>query len=170
MDDFRNQPEFDRGHNAPARDFVFSQRAMDGSFALPNMSAQNKMLNETKWNALEKYCQDQIIAHPGSQAWIITIPLYRTVHGPRAGKQTIRMIGENGVWVPLAFSKSLLLLPSGEQSPAKIESWIMPNDPPPADAQLDEYRQSVDLIETLAGLEMWGKLPEPLQGKLEAAK
>ena len=73
LSDYRNSG-FDRGHLAPADDFVRSPEAIDATFVLSNMVPQTPSLNRGRWRALESEVQS--LATRSQTVWIFTGPIF----------------------------------------------------------------------------------------------
>jgi len=56
---------FDRGHLAPASDFRSFQNKENETFSFANAAPQNKILNRTTWEQLEKYERKLAVEHNG---------------------------------------------------------------------------------------------------------
>eukprot|EP00804_Cyclotella_cryptica_P003967 CCRYP_013897-RA/>CCRYP_013897-RA protein AED:0.14 eAED:0.14 QI:0/-1/0/1/-1/1/1/0/415 len=68
---------YDRGHLAPAADFVTSDAEMGDTFCLTNVSPQNARLNRGMWLRLEDFVRSVVMEHENdSDTWVITGPLW----------------------------------------------------------------------------------------------
>jgi endonuclease G len=139
---------------------------MDSTFCLSLVTLQNRELNEVFWNKIERHVQ--LLIQPGDRAWILTSPAFFNT----AGGEIVRVhtAGDDRLWIPTHFIKSVLLLKKGQEEPESLVTWLVPNDRPAADAKEDDFRCSVDFAERRRGLDFWPLLPEPLQSKLEAVE
>ncbi|XP_012385122.2 endonuclease G, mitochondrial-like isoform X2 [Dasypus novemcinctus] len=65
---------FDRGHLAAAANHRWSQKAMDDTFYLSNVSPQVPHLNQNAWNHLEKYSRS--LTRTYQNVYVCTGPLF----------------------------------------------------------------------------------------------
>lgn len=70
--------KYDRGHLAPAGDFVFDKEAMSDSFLLSNMVPQVPSNNRGIWRVLEDYARDLAAVH--KDTYIITGTIFSVPH------------------------------------------------------------------------------------------
>ncbi|XP_018614447.2 endonuclease G, mitochondrial [Scleropages formosus] len=143
------QSGFDRGHLAAAANHKWSQKAMDDTFYLSNISPQNPHLNQNAWNNLEKYCRS--LTRQYRNVFVCTGPLYL----PRQeldGKTYVKyqVVGKNSVAVPTHFFKVVILeTPKGE---VELRSYVMPNMPVDEKIPLERFLVPVESIERASGL------------------
>ncbi|KAM6954187.1 endonuclease G, mitochondrial [Aplochiton taeniatus] len=141
---------FDRGHLAAAANHKWSQKAMDDTFYLSNVSPQNPNLNQNAWNNLEKYCRS--LTKQYLNVFVCTGPLYL----PRQeadGKLYVRyqVLGRNQVAVPTHFFKVLILeRPAG--GGVELRSYVMPNCPVDEKLPLERFLVPIESIERASGL------------------
>lgn len=138
----------DRGHMAPAADFVYDSKVMSESFFLDNMMPQSQPLNRGAWKLLEEKTRD-LVAH--GDVYAITGTIYEGEY---------KTIG-NKVGVPTHIYK-VIIQPSKE----RMVAFLFPNekvDP----KQLAKYIVSVADLETKAGVDFSPAIPENLKA-LEA--
>ena len=154
LDDYRGSG-YDRGHMAPAADFVRSEEAMSTSFLLSNMAPQTISLNRGRWAQLEAAARELASE---CDVWIFTGPIF-------IGGNPIEEIGENGVDVPTHFYKVILCVHEDDSKEAFAS--IMPNITG-LQPGLENYSTSVDNVEELTGLDFWGEAPASDQEDLEA--
>jgi DNA/RNA endonuclease G (NUC1) len=89
---------FDRGHNAPAADFVRSREPMSETFLLSNMSPQAQYLNRRIWERLESQVREEVSR--GRDAWILTGNLFLSSDSQRIephlkiGPDSVNSLGE----------------------------------------------------------------------------
>lgn len=88
-----------KGHLAPAADFKWSDRAMDDTFYFTNCCPQTDYFNSTSWERLESRVRKW--AKQYGRIYIVT--------GPIIGKARNGKIGANGITIPDAFYKVLLV-------------------------------------------------------------
>lgn len=144
---------YDRGHQAPAGDMVWSQQAKDESFYLSNMAPQvGRGFNRGVWAALET--QIRAWVEDGRSPLVVAT-------GPVYGHQQ-HTIGD-GVVVPAHFYKVIF-------DPATNEAigFLLPNA---AVDDRNDYKNrvvAIDAIETMTNLNFLTKLSETEQAKLES--
>lgn len=147
---------YDRGHMAPAGDFVRSKKAMSTSFLLSNMAPQRHGLNAGRWEGLESAVRD--LARSRGTVWLFTGPIF-------IGNKPIKEIGPDKVDVPTHFYKVILCVrPNGDK---EMFAFIMPNIPR-LQTGLAQYAVSADLVEQLTGLDFFSALPQAEQDQLES--
>ncbi|MCM1501543.1 MAG: DNA/RNA non-specific endonuclease [Bacteroidales bacterium] len=152
--DYRNSG-WDRGHMAPAADMKWSSQAMYESFYLTNVCPQNANLNRGDWKELEEKVRELALKY--HDVYVVCGPVMKT---GEFGK-----IGENGVAVPDAFFKALMVkTDNGEYSAA---GFIMANKP--GNRKLTAYVCPVDSVEACTGLDLFHNLPDALEDKMEAS-
>ncbi len=106
-DDYRNSG-FARGHLAPAGDMKWDSLAMVESFYFTNCIPQETKFNNGKWNQLEE--KTRRWAKQYGKVYIVCGPAY-------LNEDTLR-IGHNGVAVPDACFKALLVPKKGTIRPS----------------------------------------------------
>ena len=141
---------FDRGHLAPAADLAWSQRAVDESFLLSNMSPQLPAFNRGVWKDLEE--QVRSFAVQAGSLWVVTGPVL---------EPGLPTIGANHVSVPRAYYKALLAMAPRPRALA----FLLPNAA--SDATLSSFAVSVDQVERRTGLDFFSALPDSLERRLE---
>lgn len=143
---------YDRGHLAPAADFRYSQKAMDESFYMSNMSPQTPAFNRGMWKGLENKVRE----------WVTKKKKLYLISGPIL-KKYLRKIGkDNRISVPKQFYKIILDL--DPKHPHAI-AFLMPNKL--CQGFYDDYRVSIDEIEALTQIDFFHKLPDDLENYLE---
>ncbi|KAM9858865.1 endonuclease G, mitochondrial [Aulostomus maculatus] len=139
---------FDRGHLAAAANHKWSQKAMEDTFYLSNITPQNPHLNQNTWNNLEKLCRS--LTKRYANVYVCTGPLYL----PRQegdGKLYIhyQVLGQNHVAVPTHFFKVLILeKPDG----LELRSYILPNEAVDVNTPLERFLVPIETIERASGL------------------
>lgn len=139
---------YDRGHLVPAASMTQSAEAMSESFYLSNMSPQHPSCNRGIWKKAEEYVRG-----------ILNDTLY-VVSGcifDGSGKS----IGANKVLVPSSYFK--VAYDAGAQ---KMIAFIIPNEK--GDKELQEYRCTVDEIESILGIDLFYQLDDALESRLES--
>ena len=144
---------YDRGHQAPAGDMVWSQQAKDESFYLLNMAPQVGVgFNQGVWAALET--RNRSWVEGGRSSLVVAT-------GPVYGHQK-HMIGD-GVVVPAQFYK-VVYDPRNNQA----IGFLLRNAPVVDRNDYQNRVVAIDAIETLTGLDFLTKLSETAQEKLES--
>ena len=145
---------YDRGHQAPAGDMVWSQQAKDQSFYLSNMAPQVGVgFNRGVWAALET--QIRAWVKDGRSRLVVAT-------GPVYGHQQ-HTIGTGKVVVPMQFYK-VVYDPKNNRAIGFLLSNAAVDD-------RNDYKNrvvAIDAIETLTGLDFLTKLSEAEQEKLES--
>ena len=127
---------YDRGHLAPAADMRWSQKVMEDSFYMSNMSPQTPTLNRDLWKRAEMFARDCAIKEEA---------IY-IVSGPIVTNEQPKTIGDNKVVVPDLFYKVIY----DTTPPEKMMSFIMPNGEETGDIWL--YATNVVVVEEMTGL------------------
>jgi len=150
LNDYQNSG-YDRGHLAPAADFVFAEQAMSECFYMSNMSPQLPAFNRGIWKKLEEKVRE--LAIENSSLFVLTGGVLN---------DSCTRIGTNAVAVPASFYKILL----DYKLPAiKAIAFLMKNEA--SDDALHNYVVSIDSIETLTGLDFFPELEDYLEEQLE---
>ena len=151
---------YDRGHQVPAADAKWNQKAMDETFYLSNMCPQvGDGFNRDYWAHFEDFCRRLTNKYPSVR--IATGPLYL----PRKeadGKWYVKyeVIGNPAsVAVPTHFYKVILAEDGKEGGNVSIGAFVMPNAPIPNDKPLRDFEVPLEAVERASGLEFAAKLP-----------
>lgn len=155
---------YDRGHQAPAANAKFSQRAMDDTFYLTNMCPQvGDGFNRDYWAHLEYFCRT--LAKKYQSVRIVTGPLYLPKKDPVDGKfrVTYEVIGNPpSIAVPTHFFK-LVVAESPNSNPGTdgvaVAAFVLPNERISNETKLTEFEVPVDALERSSGLQLLQKLP-----------
>ncbi len=146
---------YDRGHLASAADFSWSQKLMDESFYLTNISPQKPTFNRGIWKKLENMTRE----------WATRFDsIYIVVGGIL--EDGLPTIGNNKISVPHFFYKVLLDYHSGQE--AKAIGFIISQDA--GDNPLMTYAVTVDSVEKVTGFDFFHQLPDSIEDKVEANK
>ena len=148
LDDF-TRSGMDRGHLIPASDLKYSQEAMNQTFLLTNIVAQNSNQNRGVWANLEAAVRE--LASRRGELFVITGPVFTP---------TARKIG-NGVWVPYALFKVIV-----DKNRNEMTAFIIPN----LDGQGDDparFQVSVREVERASGLNFNPELSRADADKME---
>ena len=143
---------WDKGNMAPAADMKWSEKSMYESFYLTNICPQNHTLNERDWQTLEKRVR----------SWAVEYGSIYVVCGPIVGSNKFGKIGENGVVVPDAFFKAVMV-PEGKSY--KTIAFIMMNES--EHHTLKEYALSVNKLEEITGIDFFPALGDREEEAIE---
>ena len=152
---------FDRGHQVPAADCKWSQRAMDDTFYLSNMCPQvGDGFNRDYWAHFEDFCRRLTARYPSVR--IVTGPLYLPQKDPSDGKWYVKyeMIGSPpSVAVPTHFYKVIFAEDGKKDGDVAIGAFVLPNARISNDRPITEFEVPVEAVERASGLEFATKLP-----------
>ena len=146
---------YDRGHLAPAADMSHSEKTMDESFFMSNMSPQTPDFNRGIWKDLEAQVRDFAIVE--KDVYIVTGPIL-----PETKTNETITIGPSRVTVPEAYFKVVW----DRTSPEKMIGFVLPNKG--SSEPLQSYAVTVDKVEELTGLNFFSELPKEQQEALES--
>ena len=150
--DYRNSG-YSRGHLAPAGDMKWDSLAMIESFYFTNCIPQDKALNNGKWNQLEM--KTRSFARKFRRVYIVCGPMFL--------KEDTLRIGHNGVAVPDACFKALLVPKDNGYSSI---AFILRNDEENHD--LKECACTVDQLESLLDFDLFFNLPDKIETEVES--
>ncbi|KXJ94758.1 hypothetical protein Micbo1qcDRAFT_160036 [Microdochium bolleyi] len=152
---------FDRGHQVPAADCKWSQKAMDGTFYLTNMSPQvGEGFNRDYWAHFEDFCRRLTGRYPSVR--IVTGPLYLPKRDPTDNKWYVKyeMIGSPpNVAVPTHFYKVIFAEDGRTGGNVAIGAFVLPNAVIPNDKPITDFEVPLEAVERASGLEFATKLP-----------
>jgi endonuclease G len=133
---------FDRGHMAAAANHK-SVEAMKATFILSNAAPQLPQLNRGFWARLEKHVRE--LTNKYGKVTVITGPLFLPNTNDKGERWVrYRVIGNNDVAVPTHFFKIV-------KAEELIEAYVVPNMEVANDASSDNFRATVEKIESLSG-------------------
>jgi endonuclease G len=142
---------FDMGHLKPAADNRNSQRNMDASFLMVNISPQTPALNRMTWKKVEDYERDLLKTY--DSLFVVTGPIL---------ENGLKKIGKNKVSVPRYFYKCIV---AKKDSIWYGTAFLVPNGRP--EKNIWKYHTSIDSIETLTKIDFYYLLPDPVERKVE---
>lgn len=151
-DDYTNTG-FDRGHLLPAADMKVSQKAMQETFYMSNISPQLPEFNRKIWKKLEKKVRE-FVKDKGS-LYVITGPVLEK------GLPTI----DKNVSIPQMYYK-ILVHKHGEN--IETISFLLPHEE--SKKELSEFIVSVDDIEKVTGIDFFKQLDSEVEQSLERRK
>lgn len=156
---------YDRGHQAPAANAKFSQKAMDDTFFLTNMCPQvGEGFNRDYWAHLEYFCRQ--LTGKYNSIRILTGPLYLPKKDPIDGKYkvTYEVIGNPpSVAVPTHFFKLVVAeKPKGNEFSEELHvaAFVLPNEPISNATKLTEFEVPLNALERSAGLQLLQNVPK----------
>lgn len=142
---------FDRGHLCPAADMKVSQSCMDESFYYSNISPQVPGFNRGVWKKLENQVRE----------WCVDSDSLRIYTGP-IFHESDTTLGANNVIVPQKYYKTILRHKNDSSS---MIGFILNNES--SNNELSTFMKSVDYIEEMINLDLYGDYPDDLEMKLE---
>lgn len=142
---------YDRGHLIPAADLRYSQKGMDISFLMSNISPQKASFNRGVWKSLESQVRDWVTKE--GELFVVTGPVFIDF---------VEYIGKNRVKVPSHFYKIVVDLNEPE---IKSIAFLLPNE---KCEEFDSYQVSIDEIEEITGIDFFYQLEDSLERKIES--
>ena len=150
--DYSNS-NYDRGHLAPASDMRWSQKAMEESFYMSNISPQFYGFNRGAWLKLERRVRRWAVAY--DSIYVVTAGVLNN---------NLERIGlDSTLSVPNYFYK--VILHYGENDKKAI-GFLMPNKK--ISQPIEYFSVSVDSIELATGIDFFFSMPDSLENKLES--
>lgn len=144
---------FDRGHQAPAADAVYTQEAMDQTFYLTNMAPQVGIgFNRHYWAYVEEFVRD--LVGPYIDVWVWTGPVFL----PQKGEDNkyymkYQVIGNPpSIAVPTHFYKIVLAQKNLTDTTYSTAAFLLPNQAIPIPTHLTQFKVAKELIERASGL------------------
>lgn len=158
---------FDKGHLAPAEDFIRSKKAMSTSFLMSNMSPQYHATNGGVWARLEAAVR-AMVADEG-EAWIVSGNAFMTADShPRKPAKWIAKGGKKRVAVPTHLFKALLT--RDRDSMWTAYAFLVPNKQVSLGKPPRDYLIAVDRLEKVTGWDFFPLLNDTLEDSLESRK
>jgi endonuclease G len=147
---------YDRGHQAPAGDARFTQKAMNDSFYFSNMAPQVGIgFNRGAWKYLEENVRAWVMCGGHPDVVVYTGPVYDS-----GGKA----IGRDKVAVPRAFFKIVY-----DTQNDRAVGFLLPNTVIGATIDLSLYVKPIADIETATGLTFFSHYDQRRQALLKAS-
>lgn len=150
--DYKNSG-YSRGHMAPAGDMKWNNRAMRETFLLTNICPQDFDLNAGVWEDLESALRDR--ARRLGSVYIVCGPVV---------KKGYRTIGHGRVCVPQSFFKAVCWKERGEWH---CKAFVFPNKK--CAGRFHDYSTTVDDVERLTGHDLFYRLPDSDEQRIEAS-
>lgn len=159
-----------KGHMGASADFG-RQADQDCTWSLTNVFPQDQDLNSNFWShAIEDRGIRKHVRDEGLAAVIVTGVFYAQA---KNGRVSIRTMGEHDVWVPESAGKAVVFLRTADDwkswQCAFSAAWIVPNRPTPHDAPDTKYRVSVREFEKQLRRDLFWKLDDETEDRLETA-
>lgn len=152
---------YDRGHQVPAADAKWSQKAMDETFYLSNMCPQvGEGFNRDYWAHFEDFCRRLTVKYPSVR--IVTGPLYLPRKDPVDNKWYVKyeMIGSPpSVAVPTHFYKVIFAEDGKANGNVAVGAFVLPNAPIANTKPITDFEVPIEAVERASGLEFATKLP-----------
>lgn len=139
---------YDRGHLAPAGDMKWSEKAMDESFYMSNISPQLPGFNRDVWKELEEQTREWV--NRGDAIYIVTGPVFKN------GYTTT--IGPNKVAVPSHYYKVLLDVTGPEY---KGTGFIFKHEKTRKSPR--SFMVTIDSVESFTGYDFFEALPDSVE-------
>ncbi len=145
---------YDRGHLAPSADFRWSDRALSESYFYSNMSPQVPDFNRLKWAELEDWMRSYVDDNK-VDLYVVTAPVLSS---------DLKKIeqGVNRVSIPNYFVKASL-----DMVNHRAIAFVVPNEK--LKLPLEAYAVTIDSAEKILGYDLFPKLPDTMEVRIEAA-
>lgn len=143
---------YDRGHLAPAADMRINQTAMDQSFYMTNITAQEPSFNRGIWKRLENLMRS--LTEADKEYEVITGPIFRF----KKKSYKTRFLN-----IPTAFYKIIFYQNKDE---IKSLAFLIPNKQ--SKKELKEFLVTIDQIEEKTKVDFFKNLPTSVSNKLES--
>lgn len=131
----------------------WSEKAMDESFFMSNMSPQVAGFNRGIWRVLEEHVRDWAVEN--EDVYVVTGPVL--TDGP------YQTLGDNQVAIPKRFYKVIL---DYREPDLKAIGFILLNEK--SDKPLMALMVSVDTVEQVTGIDFFHLLPDEMEETLES--
>ena len=180
---------FDRGHLVAAGDIKFSQKALEETFILSNISPQvGAGFNRGYWERLERWCRGLVHRNEFSDVFVITGPLFIPEKQPGGAWFMHHQVLGNppALHVPTHFFKVVMALPTrstqatltlsaqsdrdagghalvpagrAPERPIALGAFVLPNAVIADSEPLEKFAFPLELLERTSGLEFFQRLP-----------
>jgi endonuclease G len=150
---------YDHGHLAPAGDFKRSQELTDQSFFMTNMTPQHGCMNQKGWCVLESNVRNWARLNPTSKFYLFSGPITTSFI------DTLCVNNSTTVYVPEMFYK--IVIEQTSSGRVKTAAFIVRNDDVEF-ADLDGGRTTIDVVESMTGLDFMPSLSPSQQTALES--
>jgi endonuclease G, mitochondrial len=149
---------YDRGHQAPAGNQTTVQELKDQTFFMSNMAPQRPSLNRGIWKVLEEQSRRWVLRFGHAYEWtgpILCSPQFACA---------VERIGAGHVVVPPYFYKIILVQ---DHSVWKSIAFVLPNTNFSRPYHLEQYRTSIDWIESRTGIVFMPEAKANLQAAIK---
>ncbi|GMH42333.1 hypothetical protein BSKO_10252 [Bryopsis sp. KO-2023] len=148
---------YDRGHLAPAANHKSSQKAMNETFTMSNVSPQvGRGFNRDYWARFEKFVKD--LMKFSTAVYVVTGPLWLPKMDKKSKKWTMQypLIGEPPrlVSVPTHFYKVILAERAGG-GPTGVGAFVMPNEEIDPNTPLVRFSAPIGDLECATGMKFF---------------
>lgn len=138
---------YDRGHMKPAANNKDSQKEMNASFLMTNISPQHPSVNRITWKAIEDY--ERSLLKTYDSLFVVTGVIFRTGH---------KRIGKNEVGVPRHFYKCIV---AKKDTSYYGVAFLVPNKKAKKDIWV--YSETIKSVQRKAGLNFYYLFPQHIQ-------
>lgn len=138
---------YDRGHLKPAGDAVVSEKAMEDTFLLTNISPQQPEFNRNYWKQLERYVRTLVDRYDLVEVFTGCLFLPQ-IYTDEKTRVSYEVIGNGNVAVPTHFFKVLYLHKRSISSTA----YILPNAEISMNTPLARFETTVNEVQKLSGI------------------
>jgi endonuclease G len=158
---------YDRGHQLPSADRLYSQDVNASTFYFTNLTAQNPSFNQNLWARLEINVRDW--ARECDTLYVVTGAMIRTPED-----QTVEYVSDNDgnqVAVPRIYYKVLLKYQADQTENGGYSSigFYYENRSYTAEYPVAADAKSVKDLETLTGFDFFHNLPDNIEEIVEAS-
>ena len=158
---------YDRGHQLPSADRLYSQDVNASTFYFTNLTAQNPSFNQNLWARLEINVRDW--ARECDTLYVVTGAMIRTPED-----QTVEYVSDNDgnqVAVPRIYYKVLLKYQADQTENGGYSSigFYYENRSYTAEYPVAADAKSVKELETLTGFDFFHNLPDNIEEIVEAS-
>lgn len=161
--------QFDRGHMIPAADFKLTQKSLNSTFSMANVSPQFASVNRGVWESLETFIRSLLTSreHPFDEVEIISGPVFAPVYSNGKWMYINNTIGTfpKLITVPTHFFKVIICKkfvplennPDVEIMKKSLAVFLVPNvDSKVNDGKsLSSYLVRLDQLESLIGFTLF---------------
>lgn len=166
---YRSQPQhyhksgYDRGHMAPAADFLYDKKAYNDTFVLANVSPQDPVLNKKDWANLEEWTRQvakKAMTEHGAITYVISGGLWLPKR--QIGEKTFQYVypalgtPPSLVSVPSHFFKVVVTVKNSQI--VKYACFVLANAEPHSKRDLQDYLVRWTDLEAVTGLQFFPML------------
>ena len=151
---------YDRGHMAPAADFLYSKSAYNDTFTLCNVSPQDPVLNKKDWANLEEWTRaiaKKALKEHGAITYVMSGPMWlpKRQIGEKMFQYVYPALGKppSLVGVPTHFFKVVAVVKNGKI--IQFACFVMANAEPQPNRDLQDYLVRWSDLEAVTGLQFF---------------